>query len=113
MISINLTIFNKGFLVERVLSAIKDNTVLDYELIVVLDGCTDNSEANVLKFFNENNINHKIFYADNVFETKANNIAAKNSEGDIIIIVQDDMVIDEKVWDERLIKPIRAFDDVF
>jgi len=112
MISINLTIFNKGFLIERLLNAIKDNTILDYELIIVLDGCTDDSEEKVLKFFKENKINHKIFYSDNVFETKANNIAATNSEGDIIIIIQDDMIINEEGWDKRLIKPIKIFSDV-
>jgi glycosyltransferase involved in cell wall biosynthesis len=112
MISINLTIFNKGFLIERVLNAIKDNTVLDYELIVVLDGCIDDSEQKVLNFFKLNKIKHKIFYANNVFETKANNIAAKNSEGDIIIIIQDDMIVNELGWDERLIKPIKKFNDI-
>lgn len=113
MISINVTVFNKGFLIERVLNAIKTMTVLDYELIIVLDGCTDNSEANVVNFFKNNgDIKHKILYADNVFETKANNIAAKNSEGEIIIIVQDDMVVNERGWDERLIKPILVFNDV-
>lgn len=113
MISINLTIFNKGFLIERVLNAIKTFTTSDYELIVVLDGCTDDSEEKVLKFLKSNqNIGSKIFYADNVFETKANNIAAKNSSGDIIIIVQDDMIVNEIGWNERLIKPINAFSDV-
>jgi glycosyltransferase involved in cell wall biosynthesis len=112
MISINLTIFNKGFLIERVLNAIKKNSVLDYEIVIVLDGCTDNSEEIVINFFKSNNIKHKIFYADNVFETKANNIAAKNSDNDIIIIIQDDMIINELGWDERLIKPLKKFDDV-
>lgn len=113
MISINLTIFNKGFLIERVLNAIKNNTIQNYELIVVIDGCTDDSEANVLKFFNENKqISHKIFYANNVFETKANNIAAKNSEGEYILIIQDDMIINEYGWDERIIKPMKSFNDI-
>jgi len=114
MISINLTIFNKGFLIDRVLNAIKYNTVLDYEIIIVLDGCVDDSEEKVINFFNNNNnnIKHKILYANNVFETKANNIAANNSDGDIIIIVQDDMIINEMGWDERLIKPIKIFSDI-
>jgi len=113
MISINLTIFNKGFLIERVVNAIKTMTTSEYELIIVLDGCIDNSENIVLEFFKNNkNIKHKIFYADNIFETKANNIAAKNSEGDIIIIVQDDIIVNEYGWDKRLIKPILNFDDV-
>ena len=74
MISINLTIHNKDFLIEKVLQGIKDNTVSPYELLIVLDGCTDNSEEKTINFLKNTNINYKIFYSDNVFETKANNI---------------------------------------
>lgn len=112
--SINLTVFNKGFLIERVLHAIKKFTYGNYEIIVVIDGCTDDSEQKILKFFKINSyINHKILYADNVFETKANNIAAKNSSGKYIIIVQDDMIVNEFGWNIRLSKPIEAFNDVY
>ena len=38
----------KGWLLPRVLDGIKQNTTGSYELIVVLDGCTDDSE-NILK----------------------------------------------------------------
>ena len=44
MHSIILTVHNKGWLIDRVIQGIKDNTVGEYELIVVVDGCTDNSE---------------------------------------------------------------------
>ncbi len=114
MTSLNLTIFNKEFLLERVLNAIKSNTIGDYELVCVLDGCEDGSESILNKFIQENaQISIKKLYADNVFETKANNLAAKNSSGDHIIIVQDDMVIDEHGWNERLLTPFKVFNDVF
>lgn len=112
MISINITVYNKGFLIDRVLQAIRDNTRSAYEIIIVLDGCTDDSEQKVLKFFKSNEISHKIFYADNVFETKANNIAAKNSSGDYVIIVQDDIIVNEAGWDERIIKPMTQMEGV-
>ena len=57
--------------------------------------------------------NLTIRYADNVFETKANNIGLKEAVGKYVIIVQDDMVINEEGWNERLRKPFNAFDDVF
>lgn len=114
MISINLTIHNKGFLLERVLDGIKINTIGPYELVTVLDGCSDESEIVLDKFINSNpNIKIKKIYAPNVFEVKANNIAAKNSEGDYIIIIQDDMIIKEYGWNLRMLKPINQFDDVF
>ena len=47
MHSIILTVHNKGWLIDKVIQGIKDNTVGEYELIVVVDGCTDNSEEGV------------------------------------------------------------------
>ena len=54
MISINLTIHNKAFLIKRVLDGIKNNTINTYELVIVLDGCTDESESIVDEFISSN-----------------------------------------------------------
>jgi glycosyltransferase involved in cell wall biosynthesis len=114
MISVNVTIHNKGFLLERVLNAIKQNTVLPYEIITVLDGCTDNSEQVLFDWINKNtNVQMKVMYADNVFETPANNMAAKQSSEKYIAIIQDDCIVTEKGWDKRIIKPMQLFSDVF
>jgi glycosyltransferase involved in cell wall biosynthesis len=110
MHSIVLTVHNKDFLIDSVMNAIYENTLGSYELIIVLDGCTDNSEELVLK--NKRN-NTKIIYTPDVFETKANNAGIKESSGDYIIIVQDDMIVNEKGWNQRLQKPFDNFDDVF
>jgi len=112
MHSIILTVHNKGWLISKVIEGIKENTVGEYELIVVIDGCNDNSEEEVIKSI-EGVKNYTILYADNVFETTANNIGLKEAEGDKVIIVQDDMIIKEKGWNERMEKPFIAFDDVF
>ena len=45
MHSIILTVHNKGWLIGDVIQGIKDNTVDEYELIVVVDGCSDESET--------------------------------------------------------------------
>lgn len=111
--SINLTIHNKGFLLPEVLSRILRFTTGPFELVCVLDGCTDNSAAVLDHFCWKNRIYPKILTAPNVFETKANNLAAQVSTGDYIIIVQDDCLIDESDWNERLLKPFSAFSDVF
>ena len=114
MLSVNLTVHNKGFLLQRVLDGIKENTVGPYELVIVLDGCTDESESIVDRFMLSNpSIKTKKLYTPNVFETQANNLAAKNSDGDHIIIVQDDMIVKEPGWNIRMLKPIYTFGDVF
>ena len=80
MISINLTVHNKGFLIERVLESIKKFTYSDYEIIIVIDGCIDDSENIVTKFFEENkDIKHK-------------------------------MIINEYNWDVRILKPFKFGD---
>lgn len=114
-ISIIVTCHNKDFLIGKVIEAIFENTLSPFELVVVLDGCTDNSEAEVDKVLESpvsNLSTFKKLYADDVFETKANNIGMKQADGDLFILVQDDMVVNEKGWEQRLIQPILTFDDV-
>ena len=87
--SIILTVHNKGWLLPRVLDGIKQNTTGSYELIVVLDGCTDDSESILNDFVKSNkDIKIKTVHTPDVFETKANNAGLKEAEGDKLIIVQ-------------------------
>ena len=114
MLSINLTIHNKEKLLRDCLERIKIHTTGVYEIVTVLDGCTDGSEM-ILDNFIRDNRSMKIekIYAPNVFETKSNNIAARASSGEHIVIIQDDMLINETGWNERMLKPFLQFDDVF
>lgn len=112
--SIILTIHNKDFLVKESLERIKKLTKGSYELIIVLDGCTDKSEEIVLSFIKENpNIKISLEYTPDVFETKANNAGLKIATGEFVIIVQDDMLMNEDGWNFRLTKPFRSFSDIF
>lgn len=112
MISIILTVHNKEFLIDRVVKSIVDNTTSQgAELIVVFDGCSDNSEK-IVNGIDKGNLIYKRVYMPDVFETMSNNAGMKMATGDYFILVQDDMVIEEKGWDERLLKPF-IFDDVF
>lgn len=117
MISINLTIHNKQNILQLVLEGIFKNCILPFEFIAVLDGCTDNSEEILTNFLvanaPKNLTGFNVLKADNVFETKANNMAARVSSGKYICIIQDDQIIDEYGFDARLIKPFEAFPDVF
>jgi len=114
MTSINLTIFNKENMLWNVLERIDRYTTGDYELVCVLDSCTDRSAQILYSFKNQRtHIPIRVFEDHELYETKANNLAATQSTGDYIIIVQDDMLINEPDWNVRLIKPMQAFDDVF
>lgn len=118
MLSICLTVHNKGYLLKEVLNGIFKNTAHKFELIVVLDNCTDDSEEVLFKFLEthkpRNLIKQRVFaYFDDLFETKANNVCLKNSSQPFVCIIQDDQIIFEPSWDLRMLAPFKTFNDVF
>ena len=111
--SLILTVHNKDWMIDKVIESINEFTVGEYELIVVIDGCTDNSEEVIMKSLESTDIDYTIVHTPDVFETKANNAGIKKATGDFVIIIQDDMVIQEGGWNRRMQKPFIKFDDVF
>lgn len=113
-ISCVLTIHNKESLIEKVCLGINNNlSELTKEIIIVLDGCVDKSEEIVKNIFNESSKKIEYVYTDDVFETKANNAGLKKVTSNYVILIQDDMVVNEKNFDKRMIKPFENFSDVF
>jgi glycosyltransferase involved in cell wall biosynthesis len=116
MISVIISIYNKEAVLERVIQALfNTSSELVTEYIFVLDGCTDNSEIIVKKMVEQipYHKTYKILYANNVYETRANNIGLKQATQPYSCIIQDDMEILEKNWDKRMLAPFQAFDDIF
>ena len=113
--SIILTVHNQEDIIKDVLEGIEKNTTGSYELILVIDGCTDGTEKVIVDYLDDSSLSSKVKfkYADNVFETKANNIGLLEAIGKYVIIVQDDMIIRENGWNQRMRKPFDSFDDVF
>lgn len=108
MISIVLTVHNQEAIIQKVLNGIwRNSSPLVKEIIIVLDGCTDQSEGLVMEYL----LNHpgpatRILYADDVYETKANNIGLKMAGEPYVMIIQDDIVIEEMSYDTRLMVPM-------
>ena len=98
MHSIVLTIHNKEWLVREVLDGIVNNTEGEYELIIVIDGCTDKTFDVVEDYFygREDLCPYTIITTPDVFETMANNSGLKLAKGEYVIIIQDDMIVREK-----------------
>ena len=111
--SLILTVHNQEDIIGDVLKGIEDNTDGNYELIVVVDGCTDKSEEVITDYLKNSEITNSVINTPDVFETKANNAGLKLAQGKYVTIIQDDMVIREKGWNTRMRKPFEAFDDVF
>jgi len=111
MISLILTIHNQAEILSRVLTSITQNSSIKLNhIIIILDGCTDNSEFIVRSFPFASST---IIVLNNVFETKANNIGLSLVKNPYTIITQDDCIINEKDWDLRLLKPVLEFKDIF
>lgn len=120
-LSIILTLHNKGWLASTVIDALIKYTSTPFELVVVYDGCTDNSRnavESVLKTYTtrlgENKIQNYIdIVTPDIHETRANNAGLKSCKGKYAILVQDDMIVNEIGWDKRLMKPMVLWEDVF
>lgn len=117
--SIILTVHNKGELLHtEILPSLKKNTDWSTtELIIVLDGCTDNSKEIVMDFCHRYNheIKISVVATPNLYETRANNHGAilVDNNSRFLIFVQDDCSITEKNWNLRLLEPFHHFKDVF
>ena len=113
-ISCLLTVHNKQNMIKEVcLGVINNISNLTNEIIIVLDGCNDNSEKIINEVMLNTSVPVKYVYTDDVFELRANNEGLKHVTSDYVILIQDDMIIKEKNFDERMLKPFLAFDDVF
>jgi len=109
-IGILLTIHNQEQLAPIIFDGIVNNISPNVTLItIIFDGCTDRSEE-VLK--DKVSINCgafvETFNTPNLNETLANNYGLKISPCDYTIIVQDDCLIQEKNFDQRMLKPFLA-----
>ena len=79
--SIVLTVHNQEGIIKKILSGIEENTEGSYELIIILDGCTDNSEKDVIEYVNNSSLKDKtiIKYTNNIFENKAITLHLSNA----------------------------------
>ena len=114
--SIILTVHNKESLVGKVVKSIIEHTKTPFELVVVYDGCTDRSEEVVNSALAEANGEMKkltVVYQPDVFQIKANNAGMKAASGEYFILIDDDIIINENGWEQRIIRPFLKFDDVF
>jgi glycosyltransferase involved in cell wall biosynthesis len=117
IVDIVISIYNQEKIIEEVLRGVFKCTTTPFNLILVFDGCTDKTQDIAVRYIE----NHKSLFlrklkittAENVFETKANNIGFKLGTEDYLLTLQDDMVIKEKGWEKRITFPLRKYDDVF
>ena len=118
--SITIPVYNQEQIIVENIKSIIFNTLNNFEIIIILDFCFDNTEKYLTNFLDnykneiENLIQIKIFKNHNkpLFETACDNIGFKNSIGKYCLEIQADMKMIEKGYNIELTKPFLKFDNV-
>ena len=105
-VSIIIPTYNRAYLVGRAINSILNQTFQDFEIIVVDDGSTDNTE-DVVKRLGNGSINY-IKHKENKGRSAARNSGIKAAKGEFIAF-QDS---DDEWLPEKLEKQIEAFKNV-
>ncbi len=104
MISVIIPVYNEQQNIKTCLESLKNQTVDNFEIIVVDDGSTDQtiSEINKQKL---TNTKIRLIKQEHLGPGAARNLGASQSKGEILVFVDSDMTFDENYLFE-LIKPI-------
>jgi glycosyltransferase involved in cell wall biosynthesis len=109
--SIIMPIYNQELIVVKHIQSIIDNTTeKNYEIILILDSCSDNTEANLLNWVNSEkpSILTKLLILkseDPLFETAADNLGFLCGRGKYLLEIQADMEMTERGYNMKLLKP--------
>ncbi|MFS3928309.1 glycosyltransferase family 2 protein [Priestia flexa] len=87
MFSIVIPVYNKEEYISRTLNSILNQTFLNFEIIIVDDGSTDNS-IKIVKNFDDNRI--KVVSQENKGVSSARNLGVEHSKNDYIAFIDAD-----------------------
>ena len=111
--TIILTVHNKEKSIKRILKNLfKYTSKISVKIIIILDGCTDQTYKKVKEFIKlkQEFLKVRIILANDIWETKANNLGLKEVKTEYATIVQDDMLIKQNNWDKVLINNFKKYD---
>jgi len=86
--SIICPVFNREHLIQSAIQSVVNQIFIDWELIIVDDGSTDNTKVVVDKFLNDNRI--KYLYQTNKGQSYARNLGIKIATGNYICFLDSD-----------------------
>ena len=106
-----MPIHNQALILPEILAKNKENTVGEYEIIFILDGCNDTSEAIVRSFPFTCPIT-VIVNPIGLFETSCDNQGFKATKAEFIVEIQADMEMTTLGYNELLCRPLKVFPDL-
>jgi len=111
LVSIIILTFNQLKLTKKCYESLIKNTFVPYEIIFVDNGSTDGT-IRWLKNLERENKNVKIFLnGKNLGFSKANNIGIRNSKGDYIVLLNNDVIL-TKGWLKGLVRCAESSDEI-
>lgn len=117
--SIITPVYNQEDIIVRNIKSYINNTNDNFEIIIILDSCSDNTKENVLNFFktfkcvNTNFIQIQILETtEPLFETKCDNIGFKLAQGKYLLEIQADMEMTQRGYNAHLTKPFNLLTNV-
>lgn len=88
LFSVYVPVFNTEHYVEECIISILNQSILDYEIVIVDDGSNERTKAILRKFANNPKV--KIFYKSNGGIASASNLAIKMASGEYIVQLDSD-----------------------
>ncbi len=115
--SVVVPIFNQETIIEKNIQSIIKNMDSNFEFIVILDNCVDNTKDIVLDYFKNNTFDNiaKVVVVEQttpVFETTCDNIGFVLSSGKYIVEIQADMEMIEYGFNSNLARGLQQYDDI-
>ena len=118
--SIVTPVYNQENIIIQNFKSILDNTTEKYyEIICILDSCSDNTETNVINFVNNMNVEYPllvkiVILKSNIplFETSADNLGFICSQGEYILEIQADMTMTQHGYNMKLLKPFTLNENI-
>ena len=109
-ISVIIPVYNTEKYIKKCLESVKNQDFNDYEIVIVNDGSTDNSEIIIENWKKDNNeISVKYFYKDNNGLSSARNLGIEKASGKYFMLLDSDDYLDvnlfkniEKYLDEEI-----------
>jgi len=110
-LSIVIPVYDEAEEISNCINSLAKQTYKDFEIIIVDDGCTDDTIVLAKNTAENNNLNLKVLKQDHGGPGLGRNLGSKEAQGDILIFIDADMTFTDN-YIENLTKPILKHDDV-